>query len=404
MALYDDEYLDSEVGGISIPGIPISPTLFVAVIDLPTLCRVAPDPYRLEKPSKRDSIDPDDQLAAEVRGDIQRDFLGVKRDNVPKFAQYLRETQCGIGSGSSKKDGYCPPISLYSEEHFDARPLSADRGENAKVQLGEPCKFFIPSTQRLIAFDGDTQLAAWHVNRRDHNQALARHRVACIVSHGMPKEWAQQAFHDVNYYGHKVNVTQALASDHNDPMTRLAKKIADLPALRGHVDMKAKSLREKQIDKFVTLTSIYAATKAFIGGHAAAKQKTTYDEAKVAEVTDSCLSWFREITDTYGAHFSQKSRFIIGSQCVLVGLGALGNLVCLKEPGRRATALDSLLSVDWSKGEHWKDIAIVRSSRKGQETYTYPNGHYHWNATFEALSKPESPLYSQIRRRMAIAV
>lgn len=402
MSLYDDEYLDSEVGGFAISGIPISPTLFVTVIDLPTLCRITPDPYRLENPSKRSGpIDPDDELVAAVRGGIQRDFLGVKKNNVPKFATYLLETQCGIGAGSGKKDGYCPPISLYAKERIQAQPLSGNG--NFKPQIGVPCKFFIPSTQRFVAFDGDTQLAAWHRNRRDHNQALQTHRIACIVSHGMPIEWAQQAFHDVNYLGHKVDPIRALASDHNDPATRLAKQVANLPALAGHVDFKAKSLRDKQVDKYVTLTSVYAATKAFIDGLSAAKKKVVFDEATVDFATDACLSWFRAITDTYRVHFSQRSLYLIGSQCVLVGLGALGNLVCLKEPDRQVAALDSLCNVDWTKGTHWENIAVVQSIRRGQNGYTYPNGHHHWNATFEALSKPDSPLYSKIRRQVALA-
>jgi DNA-sulfur modification-associated len=392
-------YAEADLGKIVIHGIPISNNLFMSVLDVGTLCRIATNPLTLEKIAKNgDGADPDEVAAANIREGMQRNFLGRKRENVKEFAQYI------IDVSELKRLGYIPVIGLHSENL-----ISPQVPEGGEVKLGTPCRFVIPTTQRLTAFDGDTQLAAWHEARRQHPASLNRCLVSCVVAHGMPTGWGRQAFHDVNHFGVKVNTGEALNADDNDPMIKLAKKVACLPAFNGHVEMKAKTLRKKQTDKYVTLTSVYLAVRAFVGGQTAAKGKSKIEDSRIEEASDKCLLWFREITDVYQAHFSQGNRYILGSQCVLVALGALGHLVCVKEPGLRSVAIKSLGEVDWTKGPHWENIAVVRSIRRGRDGneqvgYTYPNGHVHWNATLEALSNPESPLYAQIRRQVAVAV
>src|SRR6185436_4017810 len=78
----------------------------------------------------------------EVRSEVQRNFAGAKADNVPKYAGYI------VGL-HQREDGITPPIILYSQREL-------------KVHVDEAGIGFIqiPWNLRLVAIDGETQLAA----------------------------------------------------------------------------------------------------------------------------------------------------------------------------------------------------------------------------------------------------
>jgi hypothetical protein len=390
-------WLNKEADGVTITGIPVTDHLFMTSIDLSTLCQLTIDPMHVERNyTKSGALNPEDQEAAELRAEFQRGFTGVKKKNVGDYANYIRRTQLdGV-------NGYVPPINLVSIRPLEYSAWVAEDGHSLGLRLRVPCQFFVPSTLKLFPFDGETQVAAWFQIRRE-DQIQQPHAIACMVAHGVDIEWAKQAFHDVNHLGHHVSVKHAIVTDGNDPVIRMAREIAAFRPLYGRVEL---SPRTPKGDKITSLSSFYYAVRAFLGGIQAADRKGPISADLIATERATCLNWFRDVAETCASAFMSTDDNVIGSQCVLVGLGALGHQVCLKEPERRDSALRSLSQVRWAKGPQWLGIALSQSKAKtaaGQDKYSLPNTHQTWKQTFEALARPESALYTRIRTPGAAA-
>jgi len=385
-----------DVATFMVDCIPVSETRCSAVIAQGTLLKVAPDPRDLD-PKKKGAadLDVDAQKARDLRTGMQRLFENEKKQNAVRYTTYLADIRGG--KGTRKRDGFAPPISLFSVE-----PLNYTTKDGTDWKPGIPCQIAIPSDHFLVAFDGDTQLAARHELQRE-DQTTKKDPVAVTIVHGESIEYARQAFHDVNAYGVKVSKSLALAMDSSDPITRLTKEmIQRFPLLSGRVEMIKPTLRAD--DKaIITLSSLQMAVKGFVGGINQPSVKTVIPAEIVTAAEVQCLDWFGALFEQFATAFNDRVNSVITCQAVMVSLGSYGHLTFGNKennynPTPLAAALASLKTVDWTRGEHWMDIALAKTKRKnGKETLNAPNSHSHWRHTYEALSMPGSSRYAKIR-------
>ena len=103
----------------------------------------APDPRDTEHKKKLEASKELQDLR-EVREEVQRLFAGAKEKNVPLYAQYIVDLKNGA-------EGITPPITLYSQKPLD---IEIDPATGMGF-----CQ--VPWEMRLVAIDGETQLAAW---------------------------------------------------------------------------------------------------------------------------------------------------------------------------------------------------------------------------------------------------
>src|SRR2546428_11810475 len=132
--------LNQTVGHL-VASVLIDKHRFLGRVPVTQLFQMAPDPRDTENRRMFESSKELQDLLA-LRKEVQRMFAGAKEKNVPLYADYLIDVHHG-------KDGTTPAIMLFSQDQL-------------LVEVDEHGKGFIqiPWEKRLVAIDGETQLAA----------------------------------------------------------------------------------------------------------------------------------------------------------------------------------------------------------------------------------------------------
>ncbi len=192
--------------GHMVVGVMIDDHYFIGRARAAQLFQFAPDPRETEKKRVVDARKELQDLLA-IRQEVQRLFAGAKAANVPRYADYITSVHKG-------QDGITPPIILYSEQ-----PLKIQQDETGAGWIQ------IPWDRRLVAIDGETQLAA-RFEAANRLQETRDAFVPLVFCHGRKQSWARQAFHDLNVLAVKPNPSLSLSMDARDPLTKVACEVA----------------------------------------------------------------------------------------------------------------------------------------------------------------------------------
>ncbi len=368
--------------GLPLPGIRISDQMSLCSLPANLLFQLTLDPRDAED-RKKVAASKDLQELAELRDDVQRLFEGQKRKNVPSYAAYICDLQDGA-------DGMTPPIILFSEERLAS--AYDDHG------LGF---LQVPWGKRLIAIDGETQLASRH-EAKNMAPATSEANVAVVVVHGHTKNWARQSFHDLNVLGVKPNTALGIGMDARDPLTHVARVVeAHVPFLKDRVNKSRRQLRSSDTD-VMTITALRGACITLAEGMSGVKygaKPVVISDKVLPQVTQVAKEWFTALTDTFGPAMEDREGKLASAPSVLAALGAMGHdLVNIEDATARAHKIGKLLEglrdVDWRRGKHWEGIA-------GKFT---PNGVFSVGgsketayAVYDALADSTSPAYARVR-------
>jgi hypothetical protein len=209
--------------GHLIAGVKINDHQFLGRLKATQLFQIAPNPRDAEDRKKVDASKELQDLR-EIRDEVQRLFAGAKAKNVPPYADYIVEVHAG------EVDGMTPPIILYSEDE-----LANEIDESGKGFIQ------VPYDKRLVAIDGETQLAA-RFEAANLLPDTKNEFVAIYICHGRDKLWARQCFHDLNVLGVRPNAALSIGMDARDPLTRVARDIErEVPFFRASTDRQRKS-------------------------------------------------------------------------------------------------------------------------------------------------------------------
>ncbi|MEQ8815624.1 MAG: DNA sulfur modification protein DndB [Thalassobaculum sp.] len=375
--------------GNNIAGVEINTHLFLARVPATQLFQIAPDPRDAEDRRKVEARKELQDLQ-EIRQEVQRLFAGAKARNVQPYANYIIDVHHG------HLDGMTPPIILFTEQ-----PLLSEIDEYGKGFIQ------IPFDQRLVAIDGETQLAARY-EAAQLDPETKKQLIPVYIAHGYDKAWARQCFHDLNVLGVRPNAALSIGMDARDPLTRVTRDIErHVPFFRDRVNKVRRQLRT-QDREVVTITSLRGACITFAEGIAGVKygsRPVHIADHRLPLVTQAAIEWFKLVTDQIGAAMEDRENKIASAPSVLAAIGAIGHPLAETEDSaersQRATELVAMLrDVDWRRGKHWEGIAGKFTPRGAFSVGGTKETGY---AVFDALSDTGSPAYRQIRRPTASA-
>lgn len=372
----------SATNGHVIAGAKIDAHRFVGRVKAAQLFQIAPDPRDAEDKKKYDASKALQELQG-IREEVQRNFEGAKRKNVPSYADY-------IAAVSEGEEGITPPITLYVEQELDVEEY--DNG-TALIQL--------PWEYKMVAIDGETQLAARH-EAANISPDTKHEFVPVYICHGVDVGWARQAFHDLNALGVKPNAALSLGMDARDPMTRIARQVErQVDFFTGRVNKVRRQLRSTD-PHVVTITALRTACVTFakgINGVQFGTRPVPMGEQDIPQLEAAAIDWFAAVADSIGPAIEDRSTNLASTPAVLAAIGAVGYpLISMSdEAGRRAHAsklASALREVDWSRNVKWAGIAgkinpkgIVSVGGAKENAY----------AVYSALAVPGQPSFNLVR-------
>jgi DGQHR domain-containing protein len=368
--------------GHIIAGTKIDEHRFVGRVKAAQLFQLAPDPRDAENKKKADASK-DLQDIQDVRQDVQRLFEGAKKKNVPAYADYIVDLHSG-------GDGITPPITLYSET-----PLDVEEQEDGC------CFIQIPWDEKLIAIDGETQLAARH-EAANIEPETKKEFVAIYLCHGKDREWARQSFHDLNALGVKPNAALSIGMDARDPITKVCREVErKVPFFAGRVNKVRRQLRSTDAD-IVTITALRGACVTMakgINGVQFGARPVPIDEHDLPAVEAAAIDWFTAVAEAIGPAMEDREAKLAGAPAILAAIGAMGNpLVKIADSSVRSAEArrlaKALQSVDWTRSAQWTGIAGKLNPKGVLSVGGAKENAY---ATFGALADVTSPAYQVIR-------
>jgi len=370
--------------GHILAGVQIDEHRFLARVKMPQLESIAPDPRDTEDKRKLSSLKELQDLR-EIRDDVQRLFEGQKAKNVEPYADYIIDVHHGA-------DGITPPIILYSEK---ALPVSVDDRYGFGAIL-------VPFGQKLVAIDGETQLAA-RFEAANKEPETRNGFIAVYVCHGRDKGWARQAFHDLNVLGVRPNTAVSIGMDARDPLTSISREVEQrVPFFQGRVNKVRRQLRgsDREIVTIAALRGACVTVAEGIGGVRFGARPVPLGENRRRVVEQAAVEWFRAVAEAIGPAIEDRDAKLASAPSVLAAIGAMGHAIVGLEGSERALKLTHqialLREVDWTRDKHWEGIAGKFTPKGvlsigGSKETAY--------AIFGALSDDTSSAFRKVRRR-----
>jgi DNA sulfur modification protein DndB len=375
--------------GHIIAGVELDPHRFLARVRITQLLQIAPDPRDTEDKRKLASLKELQDLR-EIRDDVQRLFEGAKSKNVPPYAEYIVEVHNG-------QDGITPPIILFSE-------AALKYAKDEKWGFGS---ILVPWERKLVAIDGETQLAARY-EAANIDPATKDDFVAVYICHGFSKNWARQAFHDLNVLGVRPNAAISIGMDARDPLTAISRQVEKrVPFFKDRVNKTRRQLRGADTD-IVTIAALRGACITVaegIGGVRYGSKPVALAEADHKPVLETCVEWLQAVADAIGPAMEDRDGKLASSPSVLAAIGAMGHeLLHIEDVDQRGAVKSALVkklrAVDWSRGKHWEGIA-GKFTPKG--AFSIGGSKETAYAIYGALTDDTSAAFARVRPALTAA-
>lgn len=368
--------------GHIVAGTNIDEYRFVGRVKAAQLFQIAPDPRDAENRRKVDASKELQDLQG-VREEVQRLFEGAKKKNVPAYAEYIVSLHQG-------EDGITPCITLYSE-----RALEIEEREDGTAFIQ------VPWDEKLIAIDGETQLAARH-EAANIEPETKQTFVPIYICHGRDKAWARQSFHDLNALGVKPNAALSIGMDARDPITKVCKRLErDIAFFTGRVNKVRRQLRSSDVD-VVTITALRGACVTFakgINGVQFGARPVPIDDSHIQPIEAAALDYFGAVVEAIGPAIEDRNNKIASAPTVLAAIGAMGHdLISIGDPSARKNKAREIASqlkaVNWTRAGNWDGIAGKMSVKGVLSVGGAKETAY---AVYAALSDSSSGGFNRVR-------
>jgi DGQHR domain-containing protein len=369
--------------GHLIAGVQVDEHRFLGRVRPAQLFQIALDPRDTENKKKLEASKELQELK-EVREEVQRLFVGAKERNVPRYAQYIVDLKAGA-------DGITPPVTLYS-----AKLLDIEVDPNTGMGF---CQ--VPWEMRLVAIDGETQLAAWF-EAANLDPSTKDNFVPVYVTHGRDPSWARQSFHDLNALAVRTNAALSIAMDARDALTHVTREIERrVPFFTDRVNKVRRQLGKNESD-VLTISTLRGATVTFaegIGGVKWGARPVPIKSERLPRITEVAIDWFKAVADMIGPAMEDREKTIASAPTIMAAIGAMGHELLsfddvTQRTARRAILTERLKTVKWTREQHWEGIA-GKFTPKG--TLSIGGSKETAYAVYTALNDPESPAYLRIR-------
>lgn len=315
--------------GHILAGVQIDEHRFLARVKGPQLFQIAPDPRDSENKRKL-AASKEAQDMRDIREAVQRPFEGAKAKNVGSYADYI----IGISEG---RDGVTPAIILYCEDRLDLA-LEGQFGHGT---------ILVPWGKKLVAIDGETQLAARYEAANRHPETLGDY-VAVHICHGLSRGWARQAFHDLNVLAIRPNAAISVDMDARDPLTAITREVeGQVPFLTGRVNKVRRQLRSSDTE-VTTISALRGACVTVAEGISGVKygsRPVRLSPERQDLVLSGAVAWWRAVTDAIGNAIEDRDHRLASAPAVLAAIGAMGHAL-LNEDDPHAKHQALLAQVD----------------------------------------------------------
>lgn len=351
------------------------------------------NPHIAENPALVDAL-PAVRKFAERRAVVQRLMRAQqrKRRNVASYRDYMLEVVKGQRMGSM------PPIEAWTPE------LVVVQGGAA----------FIPWGEQLIAFDSDTQLAAWFELIASGDEDVLDYKVPVVLHSGRSTEWAQQQLHDRNAYGVKMTASEALERDSYDQVTSITKDLMAHSGLRVATQKRQLGARDEEQ---ITLSALRQGVLTTVAGKAGiqigAKPFQVVGEVDARQLSaEVCAAW-DAILRAVGKYLTPDGRrqTVLPAPSIMAGLGVLANRVMgaeVRRPETKPLSLDELelllSDVCWDRtvgggadDVHYPWDGIAGKANRQLRKFSVGGAKEYAYSVAEALEDPLSSRGQQIR-------
>ena len=168
----------------------------------------------------------------------------------------------------------------------------------------------VPWDKRLVAIDGETQLAARH-EAANMVPATKQEFIAVYINHGRGDQWARQAFHDLNTLGVRPNAALSLGMDARDPITHICREVERrVPFFKDRVNKVRRQLRTSDAE-VLTITTLQGACVTLakgINGVQFGARPVPLEKDLMAAVETAAIDWFVALTEAFGPAFANRDQ------------------------------------------------------------------------------------------------
>ncbi len=236
-------------------------------------------------------------------------------------------------------------------------PTDGVRGPSQTGQL------HIPMAARILINDGQHRRAAIEEALRER-PTLGEEALSVVFFQDAGLKRSQQMFADLNKHAVRPTRSLGIFYDHKDPFSALARHLVDQVPLFHNLTEFEKTSISNRSPKLFTLSTIYQATKALLGGETR-KTPPTDQEVDLAsefwnELPRHIPEWQRAING--GINFADLRRDYVHAHGIAVhALGRAGASLVKRYPQKWKHQLSKLDCLDWrrSNGKVWEGRALM---------------------------------------------
>jgi DNA sulfur modification protein DndB len=370
------------------------------------------DPRNLES-DKFIELHPHLAALARHREEIQRPFKGQKKANVPKYRDYLIQNHEKAQNG--QYFGAVPTITLWTPENLEVREFEIAGTLGLKTHI-----LSVPHGVKLIAIDGETQLAA----RYEGAGLLANHIARVTIHYGKPVEWAIGAFVDLNTRMVAMNRELTISKSVDDVLTEIAKDLSHSHALLYQQIKETDTTILQGEHYWMTLGKLRLFVACVwrgkpgvaIGSRPIHESDFKEDDASKARLREVCRS-FWDVVKSDGQPlikaFEHRRNTVIGTPAVIAALGAIAHECAggkglpladdaLQLVDSLKAAIQALGKVHWARNAAWSGPCgrlIERPNDPGAQPKFRVGGGAKDGIydVFRALRDPTSENYKRVR-------
>ena len=271
----------------------------------------------------------------------------INKQRIPSIVKYISENRESYAFSSIT-------VSIDGEVFF------APNGDDT---LGRKLGILnIPMEARFLINDGQHRRAAIEEVLQECPD-LGEESISVVFFVDAGLERSQQMFADLNRFAVRTTRSLSVLYDHREPLSRLAKKLADnVPVFVGMTE-KEKTTISNRSRKLFTLSSIYHATKQLL--QKSKNDKISRKEEQLAgeywkEVSVNILDWQLCVQSKVSAH-DLRAEFIHAHGIALQALAIAGSSLIIRYPTSWKVELSKLKNLDWSRRNLclWEGRALI---------------------------------------------
>ncbi|MDG6912451.1 MAG: DNA sulfur modification protein DndB [Nitrososphaerota archaeon] len=272
----------------------------------------------------------------------------LNKARIPEIAKYIT---------TNPRDYVFSSITASVDKRVQFTPVGDGK---APSQLGQ---LVIPMSARIVINDGQHRRAAIE-EALEQRPDLGDETLSVVFFQDAGLKRSQQMFADLNKHAVRPTRSLGILYDNRDPFATLAKTLVErVPTFRGFTEV-GKTTISNRSRKLFTLSTIFQATKALLGGESRKTPPTRRDEELAAaywgELLDHIPEW-RLAVEGKVSCAELRQDFVHAHGIALHALGRAGYSLVGRYPDDWKSRLSKLDEIDWHRtnARLWEGRALM---------------------------------------------